>query len=107
MPISQMIERFVSEMIVAKNVQKLAAKFAETHLQYDMKKAHFDGFAMALVETIKSRLDCYGTITLIQVWKEIITDVTTRMFKAYSISKKKREKALQQVDQFMRQHQKV
>jgi len=87
--VAKMIKSFISKLVKGTDVKVMAKEFAKTHMKYNLKKEHFDGFGAALVKTIQNRLGRFGTIKLIGIWRRVVEELTSIMHTAYV----KREKA--------------
>jgi len=78
-----MIQTFISNAIKTTDVNKLGRSFAKGHLKYKLTDEHFQGFAMALVDVIQSRLGKFGTIELIKIWRKTTEGIIGAMQKEY------------------------
>mmetsp|Transcript_14595 Transcript_14595/g.20414 ORF Transcript_14595/g.20414 Transcript_14595/m.20414 type:complete len:182 (+) Transcript_14595:151-696(+) len=81
--VSKMIQTFISNAIKTTDVNKLGRSFAKGHLKYKLTDEHFQGFAMALVDVIQSRLGKFGTIELIKIWRKTTEGIIGAMQKEY------------------------
>jgi len=83
--VARMIQSAITRLVKGKDdLKKLTSTFANSHRHYDLTKEHFDGFGMALVQTIQKRLGKLGTIQLIQIWKKVTSRLTDELHAAYS-----------------------
>jgi len=83
--VARMIQSAITRLVKGKDdLKKLTSSFANSHRHYKLTKEHFDGFGMALVQTIQKRLGKLGTIQLIQIWKKVTSRLTDELHAAYS-----------------------
>mmetsp|Transcript_18758 Transcript_18758/g.26148 ORF Transcript_18758/g.26148 Transcript_18758/m.26148 type:complete len:203 (+) Transcript_18758:45-653(+) len=99
--VSKFIQTFISDVVEGRKNDKLTEMFVAQKFQ--LKQAHFEGFAQALVDCVQERLGKYGTIELIRVWEKVAKSMASKLYKDYRYIKDRRHRAQAQVQQFMAQ----
>eukprot|EP00470_Lotharella_oceanica_P015227 CAMPEP_0170183718 /NCGR_PEP_ID=MMETSP0040_2-20121228/31492_1 /TAXON_ID=641309 /ORGANISM="Lotharella oceanica, Strain CCMP622" /LENGTH=178 /DNA_ID=CAMNT_0010429541 /DNA_START=20 /DNA_END=553 /DNA_ORIENTATION=+ len=78
--IAKMIISFISSMVNEKQMEPMIARFARSHVKYDLDQNHFNGFGHALVLTIQKRLGKIATVGLVQIWSKVMRNLVGCMW---------------------------
>eukprot|EP00471_Norrisiella_sphaerica_P011601 CAMPEP_0184504276 /NCGR_PEP_ID=MMETSP0113_2-20130426/52302_1 /TAXON_ID=91329 /ORGANISM="Norrisiella sphaerica, Strain BC52" /LENGTH=190 /DNA_ID=CAMNT_0026893905 /DNA_START=237 /DNA_END=806 /DNA_ORIENTATION=+ len=78
--IAKMIISFISCMVDREKLDPMIKRFVNSHLQYDLRRRHFDGFGHAIVMTVHNRLGPLATVSLLKIWARAMGQLVDKMW---------------------------